>query len=226
MKIDYLGQNCFSINTENGTLLTDPAVSVNPLAKHINTDSLNADYILLTHAHGDHSADVEPLLKRTGATLVSNYEIATHYGNLGHKYHPMNHGGRWQFPWGTLAMTNAIHTSTFPDGTNGGQPCGFVIMADNKTIYMAGDTALTMDMQLIPRQYGKIDLCILPIGDNFTMGIEDACIAAEFVQCNRILGCHFDTFPYIEIEHEYAKSEFSKKNLELTLLDIGDSLTL
>ncbi|NRA93407.1 MAG: metal-dependent hydrolase, partial [Psychroserpens sp.] len=160
--------------------------------------------------------------KRTGAVVVSNYEIATYYGNMGIKNHPMNHGGAWQFDFGTVKYVNAIHTSSFPDGSYGGQPGGFVIQAD-KTIYIAGDTALTYDMRLIGRRF-DLDLAVLPIGDNFTMGVEDAIQACRFLDCERALGYHYDTFDYIKIDKVKAKAKFDSKLRTLRLLDIGDSM--
>ncbi len=143
----------------------------------------------------------------------------------------MNHGGRYQFDFGWVKYVNAIHSSVLPDGTYGGNPGGFVIWnedpgKDNTCIYIAGDTALTIDMKLIPEICPKLDLAILPIGDNFTMGYQDATIAAEFVQASKILGCHFDTFPPIVIDHKVATDYFKNKGLELILLDIGKSLTV
>ncbi len=226
MNIQYLGQNCFVFHTNGGTLISDPAVSVNPLAKEINLSDARFDYILLTHAHEDHCADVTEILERDKATIISNFEIASHYGSQGAKYHPMNHGGRWNFEFGTVVMTNAIHTSTFPDGKNGGHPCGFIIMADQKTIYLAGDTALTLDMKIIPLLYPKLDVAILPIGDNFTMGIDQAIQASKFVECDNVIGCHYDTFPYIEIDHEEAKNKFSAQNINLQLLKIGEQISI
>jgi L-ascorbate metabolism protein UlaG (beta-lactamase superfamily) len=122
-------------------------------------------------------------------------------------------------------MTNAVHTSSFPDGTYGGNPAGFIITTEDATIYIAGDTALTMDMKLIPLQT-KLDLAILPIGDNFTMGIDDAVLASDFIECQRILAYHYDTFGYIEINKEEALDKFNAKNKELILLDIGKSITI
>jgi L-ascorbate metabolism protein UlaG (beta-lactamase superfamily) len=178
------------------------------------------DYILLTHAHQDHILDVEAIAKRTEAVIVSNYEIALHYGNKGFNYHPMNHGGSWDFEFGTVKYVNAIHTSSFPDGSYGGQPGGFVIEGERKNIYIAGDTALTMDMKLIPMRT-KLDLAILPIGSNFTMDVDDAIIASDFIQCDKVLGYHFDTFGYIEINHDEAKRKFFDKGKDLMLLEIG-----
>jgi L-ascorbate metabolism protein UlaG (beta-lactamase superfamily) len=225
MKITFLGHACLAIQTNDFNLLVDPFISGNPKASSINIDELKADYILLTHAHQDHILDVETIAKRTGATIVSNYEIVTHYQNKGIEGHPMNHGGSWQFDFGTVKYVNAIHTSSFPDGSYGGQPGGFVIEGEHKNIYIAGDTALTMDMKLIPMQI-KLDLAILPIGDNFTMGVDDAIIASDFVQCDKVLGYHFDTFGYIEINHEEAKRKFFDQDKDLMLLEIGESLEL
>jgi L-ascorbate metabolism protein UlaG (beta-lactamase superfamily) len=222
MKVTFLGHASLAIETNGIHLLVDPFISGNEKATHIDISALKADYILVTHAHQDHLLDVEAIAKRTGATIVSNYEITMHFIALGLKGHPMNHGGCKRFDFVTLKYVNAIHTSSFPDGSYGGQPGGFIIEAD-KTIYIAGDTALTMDMKLIPVQYA-LDLAILPIGDNFTMGVDDAIIASDFVECNNVLGYHFDTFGYIEIDHEEAKRKFTGKGKKLMLLDIGESL--
>ena len=225
MKITFYGHASLGIEVNDVFILVDPFISGNPKATHINMDALKVDYILLTHAHQDHILDVETIAKRTNAVIVSNFEIATHYDKLGYENHPMNHGGHWEFEFGTLKYVNAIHTSSFPDGSYGGQPGGFVIEGEHKNIYIAGDTALTFDMKLIPIQT-KLDLAILPIGDNFTMGIDDAIMASDFVECDKILGYHFDTFGYIEIDHEEAKRKFFDKGKDLMLLDIGDSLEL
>lgn len=225
MKITFLGHASLAIQANDFNLLVDPFISGNPKASSISLEELKADYILLTHAHQDHILDVESIAKRTGATIISNYEIVTYYQNKGFEGHPMNHGGSWHFDFGTVKYVNAIHTSSFPDGSYGGQPGGFVIEGEHKNIYIAGDTALTMDMKLIPMQT-KLDLAILPVGDNFTMGIEDAIIASDFVKCDKVLGYHFDTFGYIEIDHEVAKRKFFDKDKDLMLLEIGESLEL
>ncbi len=225
MKITFYGHACLGIQIKDIHILVDPFISGNEKAAAIDINSLNADYILLTHAHQDHTLDVEAIAKRTGAVIVSNYEIVLHYQGLGFEGHPMNHGGSWDFEFGNLKYVNAIHTSSFPDGKYGGQPGGFIIEGEHKNIYIAGDTALTMDMKLIPMQT-KLDLAILPIGDNFTMGINDAIIASDFVECDKILGYHFDTFGYIEINHEEAKRKFFDKDKDLMLLEIGESVEL
>ncbi len=225
MKITFYGHSCIGIRTGDTDLLIDPFISGNPKASHIDIETIPADYILLTHAHQDHVLDVEAIATRTKATIISNYEIVTHYGAKGFEGHPMNYGGNWQFPFGNVKYVNAVHTSGFADGTYGGQPGGFIIEGEHKTIYIAGDTALTMDMKLIP-MWATLDLAILPIGDNFTMGIEDAAIAAEMVECDKVLGYHYDTFGYIEIDHEAAIKYFFDKGMDLMLLDIGSSINL
>ncbi|EDP70588.1 metal-dependent hydrolase [Flavobacteriales bacterium ALC-1] len=225
MKITFYGHACLGIQIKDIDILVDPFITGNEKASAIDINDLKADYILVTHAHQDHILDIETIAKRTGAVIVSNYEIVVHYQSLGLEGHPMNHGGSWDFEFGSLKYVNAIHTSSFPDGKYGGQPGGFIIEGEHKNIYIAGDTALTMDMKLIPLQT-KLDLAILPIGDNFTMGVDDAILASDFVECDKILGYHFDTFGYIEINHEEAKRKFFDKDKDLMLLDIGESVEL
>jgi len=226
MKITYYGHNSLLIEILGNYIMVDPFITGNPLYKDkLDVKSLKADYILLTHAHQDHTLDVEMIAKNTNAKIVSNYEIAMYYQEKGFNVHPMNHGGNWRFEFGNLKLVNAVHTSSFPDGSYGGQPGGFVIEGEHKNIYIAGDTALTMDMKLIPLQT-KLDLAILPIGDNFTMGVEDAIIASNFVACEKVLGVHFDTFSYIEIDQEEAKKKFYDAGKDLMLLDFGSSIVL
>lgn len=225
MKITFYGHACIGIEVSGKNILVDPFITANPKAGHIDINSLKADYILLTHAHQDHILDAEAIAKRTDATIVSNYEVAVHYGDKGLKHHPMNHGGSWQFDFGKVKLVNAIHSSSFPDGSYGGNPCGFVIEGEHKNIYISGDTALTMDMKLIPMRT-KLDLAILSIGNNFTMDVEDAILAADFVDCDKVLGVHFDTFGYIEINHDEAKKKFFDAGKDLMLLEIGQSIKL
>lgn len=226
MKITFYGQNSLGIEIAGKHILVDPFITGNKLAKDkINIEDLKADYILLTHAHQDHTLDAEKIAKNTGATIVSNYEITNHYEEKGIEVHGMNHGGNWQFEFGKVKYVVAHHTSSFPDGSYGGQPGGFVIEGEHKNIYIAGDTALTLDMKLIPMQT-KLDLAILPIGDNFTMGVDDAIICSDFVQCDKVLGVHYDTFEAIEINHEEAKKKFYDAGKDLMLLEIGESIEL
>ncbi len=225
MKITYIGHGGLSIEVLDKHIVVDPFVTANDLAKHLDPNEIKADYILITHAHFDHIVDVELIANRTGAKIVSNYEIFMHFNNKGLEGHPMNHGGSWQFDFGKVTYTNAVHTSSFQDGSYGGNPGGFLIETSEGTIYIAGDTALTYDMKLIPLM-ATLDLAVLPIGDNFTMGVDAAIVASDFVECSKILGYHYDTFGYIKINHEEAKSKFSAKNKELILLDIGASINI
>ena len=225
MKITFLGHASLAIEVNGVKIIVDPFISANPKASHIDVNSLKADYILLTHAHQDHILDAQTIARNSDAVIISNYEIVTHYQNKGFEGHPMNLGGSWDFEFGTVKYVNAIHTSSFPDGSYGGQPGGFVIEGEHKNIYIAGDTALSMDMKLIPLRT-KLDLAVLPIGSNFTMDVDDAIIASDFVQCDKVLGYHYDTFGYIEIDHEEAKRKFFDKNKDLMLLEIGESLEL
>ena len=179
MKITFYGHASLGIQVNDVHILVDPFISANPKASHINIDTLKADYILLTHAHQDHILDVETIAKRTNAVVVSNFEIVSHFEALGIEGHPMNHGGTWQFDFGKLHMVNAVHSSSFPDGSYGGNPAGFVLETAHHKVYIAGDTALTFDMKLIPQVIGELDITILPIGDNFTMGIDEAIKASK-----------------------------------------------
>jgi len=225
MKITYYGHAALGLEIAGKNIIVDPFISANELAKHIDVNTLKADYILITHAHGDHILDVETIAKNTGAIIVSNAEIAGYYENKGFKTHPMNHGGTWDFDFGKVKYVNAIHSSSFPDRSYGGQPGGFVIETENKNVYIAGDTALTYDMKLIPMK-NPLDLAILPIGSNFTMDVDDAAIAAEFLGVTKVMGYHYDTFGYIKIDHEIAKQKFANKHKELILLPIGDFIEL
>lgn len=226
MKITFLGHAALLLELEGHSLLIDPFISGNPMVpESISIKGLKPDYILLTHAHQDHVLDVEEIAKQSDPVIISNYEIAMYFKDKGLRVHPMNHGGSFAFPFGDVKYVQAVHTSSFADGSYGGQPGGFVLNADRKTVYIAGDTALTMDMKLIPMQY-SLDLAVLPIGDNFTMGIEDAVLAANFVECKKVLGYHYDTFGYIEIDHKKAKEAFDKAGAELHLLGIGEFMNI
>jgi len=226
MKVTYYGHASFSIEVSGKTLFFDPFISPNELASAIDVASLKADYILISHGHGDHVADVETLAKQNDSFLISNYEIISWFGAKGlEKGHPLNHGGQAKFDFGTVKYVNAVHSSTLPDGASGGYPGGFIVRTEEGNFYFAGDTALTYDMKLIG-EYEQIDFAILPIGDNFTMGIDDAVIAADFIKCDKIIGMHYDTFPYIVIDHAEAKKKFSDAGKELMLLDIGAAVEL
>lgn len=239
MQLTYLGHACFLLETSTAKILFDPFVNPNSIVQEIrattldkslvsklNTDDIQCDYVLVSHGHEDHVADAEAILKSTNATVVSNFEIVSWFQSKGvQNGHPMNHGGSWTFDFIRVKYVTAVHSSVLPDGTYGGNPGGFVIEADGKTIYYAGDTALTYDMKLIAESY-KVDLAILPIGDNFTMGPEDASKAAKFVECDNVIGMHFDTFGYIKVNHEDVINLFAQNDQHIELMTIGQTKEL
>jgi len=226
MKVKYNGHSSFSIHIGGKNLLFDPFISPNELASNIDINAIEADYIFLSHAHQDHTADALQIAKRTGAKIVGIWEISQWAINNGHvNTHAMNIGGFWQFDFGTVQMVKAVHSSSFPDGSYGGNPAGFVISGEDKTFYYSGDTALTLDMQLIPERH-QINFAFLPIGSNFTMDVTDAIIASKYVKCNHIIGMHYDTFGYITINHQEAINQFNQAGKLLTLMNIGQEIDL
>ncbi|MBL6661237.1 MAG: metal-dependent hydrolase [Crocinitomicaceae bacterium] len=226
MNITYYGHNSFLVEFGGKKLLFDPFISGNGMASGIDVNSIEADYILLSHGHQDHILDAESIAKRCDATIISNFEIVSWYEPKGVKGHPMNHGGKYTFDFGTVKYVNAIHSSVLPDGTYGGNPGGFVIWNDTNCFYMACDTALTYDMKLIPLMCPKLDFAVLPMGDNFTMGIEEAVMASSFIECKNIIGCHYDTFPIIEMDQNKAKTEFESKGIHIHLPKIGETIKM
>ena len=222
MKVNYLGHSTFLFEIAGKKVLIDPFITPNELASHIKVDEIECDYILVTHGHSDHVADLIPIAKRTGAKVVSSFEIIDWLGKQGiENGHPMNLGGTWNFDFGSLKMVYASHSSSMPDGTYGGTAAGFIIKAEGKTYYYAGDTSLNQEMKLFG-EFNQIDFAFLPIGDNFTMGIDDAIIASQFIKCKNIIGMHYDTFGYIKIDHEKAIKAFADAGLNLHLLKITD----
>ncbi|MFP5471333.1 MAG: metal-dependent hydrolase [Bacteroidia bacterium] len=226
MKLTYYGHSCFSVEVGGKHLLFDPFISPNGLATHIDIEIIKADYILVSHGHVDHVVDVERIAKRTKATIISNFEIVSWFQAKGlQNGHPMNFGGSWHFDFGKVKYVQAIHSSVMPDGAYGGNPGGFVIETNEGNFYYTGDTALTMDMQLVGMQH-QLNFAVMPIGDNFTMGSEDAIKAAEFCNVNKIVGVHYNTFDIIKIDTEKAKQTFKESNKELIILEIGKTIEL
>ena len=225
MEVTYYGHACLSIKIGDTHLLVDPFISENPAASGIDINSIPADYILITTAQQDHTSDVERIAKRTKAKIISNFEISNYFFDLGiENAHPMDLGGSYNFPFGSVKMVPALHSSTFENGKAGGCACGFIIKTLEKTLYVAGATALHFDMQLIPVRY-KLDLAVLPIGGNFTMDVEDAIMASDFVKCNKVLGYHYYTFHIIKVDDkDLAVRSFKAKGKELVLLNIGQTL--
>lgn len=195
-KVTFLGHSTFAIESGDHNILIDPFLTGNPQASCAAAD-MNPNFIALTHGHGDHVGDTVEIAKRTGAKVIANYEICEWLGKQGvENCHPQHIGGGFNHEFGRLKLTTALHGSMLPDGSNGGMPAGLLFQLAGATIYHAGDTGLFSDMQLIGE--AGIDLAILPIGDNFTMGPDDALRAVSFLNPKQVVPCHFNTFGWIE----------------------------
>jgi len=227
MNLTYYGHSCFSVSIGGKILLFDPFITYNELANTIvDVDTLHADFILLSHGHADHTADCLRIATRTGAKVICNWEIHEWLNRQEiSNTHPMNTGGKWDFGVFTVKCTAAQHSSGLPDGSYGGNPMGFIISSGQGNFYYSGDTALTVDMQLIPR-WAKLNFAVLPIGDNFTMDAIDAAACAEMIACKTVVGVHYDTFGYIKIDPAAAKKAFSDTGATLKLVKIGESIDL
>lgn len=226
MKLTYYGHSCFLVEIKGKKILFDPFISHNELAKNLDIDRIEADYIFLSHGHIDHIADCQSIARRTGCLVVASWEIHEWLNKQGISHtHPMNTGGKRVFDFGTVKCVVAQHSSGLPDGSYGGNPMGFLFMTDEGSFYYSGDTALTLDMKLIP-EWARPGFAVLPIGDNFTMDIDDAIRAAGFIQCDRIVGVHYNTFGYIRIDTEKAQSAFKASGKTLLLPAIGETINL
>lgn len=225
MKYTYYGQSCCLIESEGIKFLFDPFISHNPLAKHIDLKSISADYILVSHGHGDHIADLVTLANQTGAKVIAMVEVANWARKQGlENVHEMNFGPQ-TFDFGKLRMVWATHSSGLPDGSYGGNPAGFVLETGGKAIYFAGDTALTIEMKLLADLY-KLDYAILPIGGFYTMDVDDALISTKYFNCDQVIGVHYNTFPPIQIDPEEAVAKFKRENKQLLLPAIGETIEL
>lgn len=223
MKVTYYGHSSFGVEVSGKRLLFDPFISPNPLASSINLKEIQADYILASHAHLDHIADVPFLMESTEATLVCAFEVYEHFTRKGIKtIRPLNPGGTFTTDGISIKAVSAIHSSSFDDGSYGGLAMGFVVTTKEGSFYHAGDTALHYDMKLIGESH-QLKFAMLPIGDNFTMGVDDAIKTCDFIKCNNTIGMHYDTFDIIKINKEEAKAKFEKAGKKLTLLNIGET---
>lgn len=226
MEITYYGHSCFQITVDEIKILFDPFITPNPLVSGVSIAEINPDFVLITHGHGDHVADAEAILKQSDAMLIANYEVVTWFQNKGiENAHPMNQGGNKEFDFGSVKVVNAVHSSSMPDGSYGGNPVGFVLNCAGQSLYYAGDTALHQDMKQINEEF-NLNFTFLPIGDNFTMGIDDALIAASYVGTDKVIGMHYDTFPYIKIDHQTVLSKASAAGIDLTLPVIGQTFNI
>lgn len=224
MKITYYGHACFLVEVKNTTIIFDPFISSNPLASKIDVSAIKADYMFITHAHFDHLGDAENIIRQNpDIKIASNFEIVSW---IGAQYKtenllPMNQGGNRTLDFGKIKYVTAIHSSSLPDGSNGGNPGGFVVETDEGNFYHTGDTALTYDMKLIG-DYHNLDFAMMCIGDTVTMGVDDAIIASDFVKCDKVIGMHYNTFPFIQIDLDAAVDAFKAKGKSLHIFEIGE----
>lgn len=224
MKLTFYGHATFSISVNGKTILFDPFFSGNPGVKDFDPGKIKADFIFVTHGHGDHTADLVAIAKKSGAVCVAPAEIAGWLGKQGvEKVHPINHGGPIPFDFGKARAVNAIHSSSLSDGSYAGNPVGYVFTTSAGDFYVAGDTALTMDMQLIPL-WAKLRFSVMPIGGNYTMDVADAIRAADFVKCDTVVGIHYNTWPIIAIDTEKADAEFKAAGKKLLLPGAGETI--
>jgi L-ascorbate metabolism protein UlaG (beta-lactamase superfamily) len=226
MKFTYYGHACFAVVAGGKNILFDPFITGNELAKNINIDEIEADYIFVSHGHIDHMLDTVAIANRTGATVVGSWELYDYFNKQGVKNtRPLNPGGKVAFDFGTAKAVIAQHSSSFPDGSYAGVATGFVLKTEDGNFYYSGDTGLTLDMTLIPK-WAKLDFAVFPIGDALTMGVDDAITAASFVNVDKVIGVHYDTFGFIKIDHDAAVKEFEEAGKTLLLPQIGESIDI
>jgi L-ascorbate metabolism protein UlaG (beta-lactamase superfamily) len=225
VELTYHGHSSFSIMVKGTTLLIDPFLSGNPRSD-VGPEDVEPDYVLISHGHGDHLGDAVDIARRTGATTISNNEIKEWLAAQGiEKAHPLHIGGGYNFPFGRVKLTIAHHGSALPDGSYGGAPAGFLLYLEGTKIYHAADTGLFYDMKLIGEE--GIDVAILPIGDNFTMGPDDALRAVKLIEPQVVLPIHYDTFDIIHQDpKEFCRRVESETSARCVILKPGDTYSL
>jgi L-ascorbate metabolism protein UlaG (beta-lactamase superfamily) len=223
--VKWHGHATLSLEIDGAKVVVDPFFDDNPAAK-TKADQITADYILVSHGHGDHVSDLMQIATGTNALVISNFEICNWVAAQGHEnVHAQHIGGGYQHPFGRVKLTVAFHGSGLPDGSYGGMPAGFLIEAAGKRVYIAGDTALFSDMQLIGQ--GGLDLAILPIGDNFTMGPDDALQAAQFLGAKLVIPYHYNTWPpIVQDVNAWADRVRADSDSQVVVLDIDEGYTL
>jgi len=219
-RLTYLSHSAWLIETGKFTIAIDPFLEGNPKAKKKPGD-IKADFIIVTHAHGDHLGDAIPMAKASGGTIISNFEISNYCTAHGANSHPLHIGGSRQFPFGRVKLTPAWHGSSFPDGTYGGTPAGCLITIEGKTIYHTGDTGLFLDMQLIG-EMNPVDVFLVSIGDNFTMGIDDAVKAVELVRPKLTIPMHYQTFDVINVDPAEFVQKANARGFQVKILQPGE----
>jgi L-ascorbate metabolism protein UlaG (beta-lactamase superfamily) len=224
-KITWYGHSCFLVETQGTRLLIDPFLTGNPMAP-VRADAVRPHYILVSHGHGDHLGDALAIAKRTGATIISNAELTSWFTAQGiENAHPQHIGGGYNYPWGRVKLTIAHHGSGLPDGSYGGNPAGFLLYLEGKKIYHACDTGLFYDMKLIGEE--GIDLAILPIGDNFTMGPDDALRAVKLIEPKQVVPIHYNTFDVIKQDpNAWARRVQNETSVKVVVMKPGDTLEL
>lgn len=223
--VTFLGHGTFLVETNGTRVLIDPFLTENPSAS-MTAEEVPADVIILSHGHGDHVGDAINVANRTGALVIANHEIVEWLTGQGvTTTHAQHIGGQHVFDWGTVKLTIAHHGSMLPDGSDGGNPCGILLKLTDGTIYHAADTGLFYDMKLIGED--GIDLAILPIGDNFTMGPDDALKAVKLIEPRRVIPDHYDTWPLIAQDADaWAERVRAETSTEPLVLQPGDSCEL
>ena len=221
-KLTYFSHSAWKIETNDYTILIDPFLDDNPTSP-VKSSDVKADFIIITHAHGDHIGDAIPIAKANNALIISNFEIANWCGEQGVNAHPLHIGGARDFPFGKVKLTQAFHGSSFPDGSYGGMPAGVLITVEGKTVYHSGDTSLFGDMKLIA-EMNPIDIALIPIGDNFTMGLDDAVKAVEFLKPKKVIPMHYQTFDVINIDPEQFVSRVKKTGVDAQVMAYGSTI--
>ncbi|MDI6802942.1 MAG: metal-dependent hydrolase [Bacteroidota bacterium] len=222
MKITYYGHSVFLLDDGKTKLIIDPFIEGNPLSP-IKEKDVNVNYIVVTHGHGDHLGDAIGISKRCDATIIAVNELANYVASKGAKAHNMHIGGGFNFPFGRVKFTIAHHGSSSGEGTYTGEPSGVLVTMGGKTVYHTGDTGLFSDMKLIG-EMNPVDILLLPIGDNFTMGIDDAVKAVELVNPKFVVPMHYNTFPVIEADPNVFIAKVKANGFNGKVFNFGETV--